>query len=73
MNTLAATEIEIPVAENVSVTENTLSVDLQDGRTISVPVAWYPRLLYATPNERSQWRLIGHGYGIHWEDIDEGY
>lgn len=66
-----AIEVEIPVAENVSVTEDTLSVDLRDGRTISVPTAWYPRLSHATHEERKAWRLIGEGHGIHWEDIDE--
>lgn len=70
MNTLAI-EIEIPVAENVSITEDTLSVDLSDGRTISVPITWYPRLLHATPGERKNWKLIGRGHGIHWKDIDE--
>jgi hypothetical protein len=70
MTTLAI-EIEIPTAENVSVTEDTLSVDLSDGRTISVPTAWYPRLLRATMDERNKWRLIGGGEGIHWEDIDK--
>jgi len=70
MNTLAI-EIEIPVAENVSITEDTLSVDLSDGRTILVPITWYPRLLHATPGERKNWRLIGRGHGIHWKDIDE--
>jgi len=71
MNTLAAIEIEVPTAENVSVTNDTLTVDLTDGRSISVPIAWYPRLAYATPAERENWTLIGRGYGIHWEDIDE--
>jgi len=52
------------------VTEDTLSVDLSDGRTISVPLAWYPRLQHATPNERNRWKLIGKGLGIHWEDVD---
>ena len=70
MTTLAI-EFEIPSAENVTVTEETLSVDLSDGRTISVPTAWYPRLLHAEPNERENWQLIGNGHGIHWEDIDE--
>ena len=49
----------------------TLSVDLADGRTISVPLAWYPRLLRATPAERAQWQRSGGGYGIHWPAIDE--
>ncbi len=69
--TISAVEIEVPDAENVSVTEDSLSVDLSDGRTISVPLAWFPRLLHATPEERKNWRLIGKGQGIHWEDIDE--
>ncbi|MCU0840736.1 MAG: DUF2442 domain-containing protein [Thiobacillaceae bacterium] len=52
-------------------TEDTLSVDLRDGRTLQVPLAWYSRLAHATPEERLHWRLIGQGYGIHWEEIDE--
>jgi hypothetical protein len=64
-------EIEVPAAENLLVTEDTLSVDLSDGRTISVPLAWYPRLTYASKSEQNNWRLIGKGYGIHWEDLDE--
>ena len=68
---ILAVEIEVPYAQNVRVAENTLSVDLSDGRTISVPLEWFPRLVYATPRERSNWRLIGRGDGIHWEDIDE--
>jgi hypothetical protein len=64
-------QIEVPTAENVTITENTLSVDLSDGRSISVPLAWFPRLLQSTPDERNNWRLIGRGQGIHWEDIDE--
>jgi hypothetical protein len=67
----SAIKIEIPVAESVLVTEDTLSVDFSDGRTISVPIAWYPRLLHAMPAERNKWRLVGRGQGIHWEDIDE--
>ena len=70
MSTLAI-EIKMPVADSVSVTDDTLSVNLSDGRTILVPTAWYPRLLHATPKERKKWRLIGRGHGIHWEDIDE--
>ena len=64
-------ETEIPKAENVKVTDDTLSVDLSDGRTISVPLEWFPRLVHATLEERNNWRLIGKGHGIHWEDIDE--
>lgn len=64
-------EIEVPAAENITVTEDTLSVGLSDGRTISVPLAWYPRLVHATRSEQNNWRLVGKGYGIHWEDLDE--
>jgi hypothetical protein len=55
----------------VHLTEDTLSVDLMDGRTITVPLAWYPRLLHATPEQRNNWEICGGGYGIHWPDIDE--
>jgi hypothetical protein len=68
---ISAVEIEVPKAENVKVTKDTLIVDLSDGRTISVPLEWFPRLVYATAEERNNWRLIGRGHGIHWEDIDE--
>jgi hypothetical protein len=51
--------------------EDRLIVDLMDGRTISVPLVWYPRLLRATAEQRSHWELIGAGYGIHWPDVDE--
>jgi hypothetical protein len=68
---ILASEIQIAKAQQVSVTEDTLSVDLTDGRTISVPLAWYPRLLYGKPAERNNWRLIGQGEGIHWPDLDE--
>jgi hypothetical protein len=56
---------------DVSVTEDCLSVSLMDGRTISVPLAWYPRLLEATVEQRANWRVAGGGYGIHWPDVDE--
>jgi hypothetical protein len=58
------------VAE-VSFTDDVLSVALRDGRTISVPLAWYPRLLKATAKQRQNWKIAGGGYGIHWPDIDE--
>jgi len=61
----------VPEALNVSLTDDTLSVDLSDGRSISVPIAWFPRLLHSSEQERNNWRLIGKGQGIHWEDIDE--
>jgi len=65
--------IEIPtaIAERVIVTKDNLTVDLVDGRTVSAPLAWYPRLLRGTPQERKKWRLIGDGEGIHWPDLDE--
>jgi len=68
---ISANGIKIPNAKRVIVTEDALSVDLSDGRTISVPLAWFPRLLQSTPEERNNWRLIGRGRGIHWEDIEE--
>jgi len=52
-------------------TVDAIRVDLFDGRTITVPLAWYPRLLHATPEERENWKIAGAGYGIHWPDIDE--
>ena len=51
--------------------EDRLTVDLMDGRTIAVPLAWYPRLERATPAERARWQIAGGGYGIHWPDVDE--
>ena len=68
---ISAIEIEIPLAQAVRVTQDSLHVDLADGRTISVPLAWYPRLLHATADERKRWQLIGMGRGIHWEALDE--
>jgi len=57
--------------KDVHFTEDVLSVDLLDGRTISVPLTWFPRLLHATPEERAKWQMAGGGYGIHWPDIEE--
>ena len=70
MNT-SAVEIAVPAAETVTVTEDTLRVDLSDGRSLSVPLAWFPRLVHATAAERKSWRLIGRGHGIHWGELDE--
>jgi Protein of unknown function (DUF2442) len=56
---------------DVHVSEDTLTVDLMDGRTISVPLVWYPRLLRGTPKQRSNWKVCAAGYGIHWPDLDE--
>ena len=64
-------EVSVPNAESVWLDEDTLTAELSDGRTISVPVAWYPRLLHASVSERHTWRLIGGGQGIHWPDLDE--
>ena len=57
--------------EDVEVSEDTLAVDLSDGRSLRVPLAWYPRLYHGTPTERGNWRLIGQGVGIHWPELDE--
>jgi hypothetical protein len=57
--------------KTVYFTEETITVDLMDGRVISVPLTWYPRLLNATSEQREQWEVCGGGYGIHWEEIDE--
>ncbi len=70
MNTLTA-ETQATRAQTVTVTADSLVVDLTDGRTVSVPLAWFPRLLQGTPQERAQWRLIGNGQGIHWPALDE--
>ena len=59
------------LAEHISIDEGSLMIDLVDGRSISVPLDWYPRLLHGTPQERKNWRLIGRGEGIHWPDLDE--
>lgn len=56
--------------KHVYFTEEAISVDLMDGRTSTVPLAWYPKLFNATPEQRTQWEVCG-GYGIHWEEIDE--
>ena len=68
---VSTTEISVPEAMTVAVTEDTLTAELSDGRTISVPLAWYPRLVHAMPEERVNWALIGGGQGIHWPDLDE--
>ncbi len=56
---------------SVSVTDDTLSVDLEDGRTVSVPIGWYPRLAHGTPTERANVHIAGAGFGLHWPDLDE--
>lgn len=57
--------------KSVSCDDDRLTVDLMDGRSIAVPLAWYPRLFDATPAQRGRWELAGGGYGVHWPDIDE--
>ena len=57
--------------KDVRFTDDVLIVDLLDGRTISVPLVWYPRLLSATSEQRANWRVAGGGFGIHWSDVDE--
>ena len=70
MNTLLD-EPRLASGENVRVTADTLWVELSDGRTITAPLAWFPRLLHGTAKERNRWRFIGRGEGIHWPDLDE--
>ena len=62
---------ETAAAQNVRVTDHTLIVELRDGRVMSVPLAWYPRLAEGSPRERRRWELLGPGIGIHWPDLDE--
>jgi hypothetical protein len=61
----------VPRAQHVHVTEDELTVSLVDGRRVSVPLAWFPRLLHASAAQRSNWQLLGDGEGIHWPDLDE--
>ena len=68
---ISTIEVRVPEAETIVVTEDTLTAELADARTISVPLAWYPRLVHATSEERNNWQLIGGGQGIHWPDLDE--
>jgi hypothetical protein len=70
MNTLAAIQYE-PLACSVTCTDDMLQVVLADGREISAPLVWFPRLQGATPEQRNEWRFIGGGIGIHWESVDE--
>ena len=64
-------EVRPALAQDVRVTTDTLVVDLADGRTVSIPVSWYPRLAHGTPAEQAKWELIGRGHGIHWPLLDE--
>ncbi len=64
-------ELEVPGATGLTVSDDTLTAELSDGRTISVPLAWYPRLIHAKPEERGRWELHAAGQHIHWPDLDE--
>ena len=70
MSTLG-TELRGAFAESVSVSDDAVTVDLVDGRTIAAPLAWFPRLAHGAAEERENWRLIARGEGIHWPDLDE--
>lgn len=69
--TTSGVELHLPAVVGVSLDDDVLTAVLSDGRTISVPLAWYPRLLHARPEERNEWRLIARGEGIHWPLLDE--
>jgi hypothetical protein len=58
-------------AISVVITDDSLTVDLRDGRTITVPLTWFPRILHGNSSERKNWKIIGNGKGIHWEELDE--
>ncbi|HUG93465.1 MAG TPA: DUF2442 domain-containing protein [Planctomycetaceae bacterium] len=69
--TSSTIELQTATAVRVDVSDDTLAVELSDGRTICVPLAWFPRLLHGRAEERARWRLVGSGRGIHWPDLDE--
>jgi hypothetical protein len=71
MSTSGLKQRKLPLAKQVTVSDRQLIVDLSDGRVLSVPLEWYPRLLHGRPDERANWALIGEGDGIHWPDLDE--
>ena len=68
---VSVVEMRLPEVSDVAISEEALSVELSDGRTLSVPIGWYPRLAHATDAERSNWRILDEGHGIHWCDLDE--
>jgi hypothetical protein len=70
MNTLM-TEVRMASAQGVIITDDEIIFELTDGRTISIPLVWYPRLYHGTVEERNNWRFIGDGEGVHWPDLDE--
>ena len=67
----AVVTLTLPRILSVTVTDDTLSVDLEDGRTLAVPIGWYPRLAHASASQRANWQICGGGYGVHWPEIDE--
>jgi hypothetical protein len=67
---MSTSTADVPV-KDIAITENNLTVSLADGRTITVPLEWFPRLVHATGAERKNWRLIGKGEGLHWPELDE--
>ena len=69
--TTSSAATETAAAKSVRVTDRELVVELRDGRVVSVPLAWYPRLAEGSPRERRRWQLLGPGIGIHWPDLDE--
>ena len=71
MNGINSVEVTLARVLNVAITDDTLSVDLEDGRTVSVPIGWYPRLAYSADAERNNFEISGAGYGVHWPDLDE--
>ena len=71
MNGIHSAAITLARVTNVNVTDDTLSIDLEDGRSIAIPIGWDPRLAYGTPAERANFEISGAGYGIHWPDLDE--
>ena len=64
-------EVPAPSAVRARIIDDAVAIDLSDGRTVTAPLAWYPRLLHGTARERRHWRLIGGGEGVHWPDLDE--
>ncbi|MCE2494672.1 MAG: DUF2442 domain-containing protein [Alphaproteobacteria bacterium] len=68
---ISTVSIDVPGAITIDVTGDSLTAELSDGRTISVPLAWYPRLIHATPEERNNWEIHAEGRHLHWPDLDE--
>ncbi len=68
---ISEAELQEALAQRVSTSDDALSVELADARTLTVPLAWYPRLAHGNATERANWRLVGRGSGIHWPELDE--